>query len=129
MPNPDLDRKLAEYLDRAPSARADIEHRLDGLKDGLGHLTNEHALLRQSVEAEAKMVQSQLKGISARVDKLEEDVEDTGVHNLEHIKEKAAEATKAKDRLMAYIVAAAGAVALLLLGGAGSVIWYLITKH
>ena len=129
MPNPDLDRRLSEFLEFAPHAKKDSDDRIDRLKDAVHTLTSEQQLTAQKLDAHSILVNERFAGVHARLGKLEEDVEDTGIHNIETIKTKALDATKSRYRLMAYIVAAAGAIALLLLGGAGSVIWYLITKQ
>lgn len=82
MTRDELDRKLLAYLEKSERAE-------DPVRAALGTLTSQVTLLGQKLDANHVIVSERIAGLSARVDKLEDDVEDTGVHNLSIAREEA----------------------------------------
>ena len=129
MPDPDLDRRLRGYLDFEERERAQKTQRESALIAVVERISNQQTLTDRKLDLFAVEVKEQLKGVQSRVSKLEDDAEDTGVTNLESLRVKVKEERDSKSRLFGYIIAGMGAIGLLSLGGAGTVIWYLITSR
>lgn len=134
MSDPDLDRRLKAYLDVEERDRVTKKDRDDRIERALQHVSDGQQLTDRKLDLFAVEVREQIKGIHSRVTKLEEEAEDTGVHDLALIRERERETKEAlkeqkeqKNRLLGYIIAAMGGVGLLLLSGGATVIWYLIT--
>jgi hypothetical protein len=134
MGDPELDRRLKAYLDLEERDRGLKRERDERIERAIQHVSDGQQLTDRKLDLFAVEVREQIKGIHSRMSKLEEDAEDTGVHDLAAIREREREAKEAlkeqkeqKNRLLGWIIAAMGGVGLLLLSGGATVIWYLIT--
>ena len=141
----DLNSKLLEYLEDGKRSRVSEASKLDQLIVSHQHMANNQSLMERKVDMLGSQMQEQMKGVNARIAKLEDAAEDTGSHNISLLQEKlkeqkevaakeeaavakALEEEKAKSsRVLGYVIAAMGALCLLGLGGAISVVGYLIT--
>jgi len=128
-----VDRDLREYLEEGRRQRLTEGEKLDRLVDAVNRVTNEQLLLRQSVDSKFELVQHQIAGINSRVGKVEEKVEKsedvTGSHNIEELQRKLKDEREQKSFIYKTIIGALGSVIVLGLAGAGTVIWYLVTKQ
>lgn len=136
-----LDSDLKSYLDEGRRQRSTDGEKLDRVADAVNRLTNEHLLMRQSIESEFKLVHHQIAGINARVDKVEyklDKTEDnTGITNVEGLRSKLKDEREKVEQerekthfVYKTIIAGLGGLMVLLLSGSGTVVWYLITnKH
>ena len=85
----------------------------DGMRQALANLTNEVSLLGQKIDANHLLTQERIAGLAARVEKLEKDAEDTGVHVLERAEAEG-------DRWKAWVLGiAATLIVSLIVGCAG----------
>lgn len=100
-----------------------VENKLDQLHAATQRNTNEIELLRQTMAADSKMVQAQIAGLSARLAAVEEDVTDTGVHNLNELNNKLKEQREDKNRALGWMIAFGTSAFLLFCSGVGVVIW------
>lgn len=123
MTDSDLNRRLAAYLDAMgdESAQASI-------RKAIADCTNQVQLLGLKLDNHNTLLSERIAGLSARVEKLEQAEETTGSHNLATLETKLKEERASKDRLFWAVLAAVGSVLLLGLGGAGTIVWYLLTK-
>lgn len=134
MSDQELDRRLRAYLDYDEKDRQRRSEREERLEKSLGHVSDQLQIVDRKVDLFAVEIREQVKGINARITKLEDDAEDTGVHDLNAIKEREKEAKErlkeaqqSKSQLLGWIIGAMGALGMMLLSGAATVIWYLIT--
>lgn len=138
----EIDAQLLKYLrEQETRERRQEEWRKredEGVKTHLANITSQVQLLGQKLDSQNTLMSERLAGLSARIDKLEEDVEDTGVHNLDRLREerdaalkKADDANKetkeTKGEFRKY--AAAAVIALLSGGGAVELLHQIVKGH
>lgn len=81
-----IDLELLTFLRDAK----DREKREDnGLRAAIGNLAAQLQVVTTKIDANHEITQERIKGLASRVDALEKDAEDTGVHNLAELREKA----------------------------------------
>jgi hypothetical protein len=133
------DDDLREYIRAGLAQRSGDGSRIDTLIRVIDQLNTQVQLSSQKTEAKFDLVANQIAGMNSRIGALEKDADDTGNYNLAELKAKAKEretdlearlreTKEEKQFTLKLIIGAIGAISLMLLGGAGTVIWYLLTK-
>ncbi len=94
-----LDKLLVEFLQDARTDRKQIREQVAGQHKATSHISNQITLLANNMDLGFKEVKNEFKGIYSRLEKLEEDFEDTGRHNVEDLRRKLHEKeTEEKER-------------------------------
>lgn len=127
MPTP-FDDELKEFLDYERRERDRKSERDARIEVAIQRVADQQGLTDRKLDVFAVEVREQMKGVHARLTSLEDDAESTGNHNIESYKEQARTARDEKSKFQGYVIAAIGSISMLLLSGAGAVIWYLIVK-
>ncbi|HEY1956063.1 MAG TPA: hypothetical protein VGH28_10625 [Polyangiaceae bacterium] len=103
----ELDVQLLKFLRESESRERRQE---EGALKAIGNVAAQVQVLSTKIDANTEVWNERFKGLAARVDGLEKDAEDTGVHNLERLKEERAAALKelgeTKGEFRKYIAAA-----------------------
>jgi hypothetical protein len=123
-----FDDELKEFLDFERRDRDRKVERDDRIERAVQRVADQQGLTDRKLDMFAVEVREQMKGVHARVSRLEDAEESTGNHNLEQIKLQNRELKDDKGQILKWIIGAMGSVAMLLLAGAGTVIWYLLVK-
>lgn len=112
-PNRDeLDALLVKFL-REQEARERRQE--EGAIRAIGNVAAQVQVLSSKIDANHEIWNERFKGLAARVDGLEKDAEDTGVHTLERLQQERDEARAEKKD--AWKIAAAAVLALVSGGG------------
>lgn len=86
MTRDEIDLELLKFL----RENKERERREDnGLHSAIGNLSAQVQVLETKIDANNTITQERLSGLSSRVTALEKDAEDTGVHNIADLREKA----------------------------------------
>lgn len=79
--NPAIEAQILEYLRDQASDKRERNER-ERLRDtAIQNLTNQQLLTCQKIDNLRELVDERIRGLSARVDRLEDDLEDTGKHS------------------------------------------------
>jgi hypothetical protein len=114
----EIDVQLLKFL-RESEARERRQE--EGALKAIGNVAAQVQILSGKIDSNNEIWNERFKGLAARVDGLEKDAEDTGVHNLKRLEDERAaavkEAAEAKGEFRKY----AAAAVIALLGGGGVV--------
>ncbi len=127
MPTP-FDDELKEFLDYERRERERKTERDARLEVSLSRLADQQNLTAGKLDVFAVEMREQMKGVHSRLSALEDDAESTGNHNLETYKSQIRELKEDKGQVLKWIIGAGGSIAMLLLAGAGTVIWFLLVR-
>lgn len=121
----DLDRELLTFL--RDMHAIDVRGMASDLKEvrmSLEEIRAQQHRLGTSIIA----IEHSVKSHEQRITALEEAEEVTGSHELAELRRQRDDAKSNTTRILMAVASAIGALLLLGLGGAGTVIWYLITN-
>jgi len=115
----ELDLQLLKFLREQETRERRIEERRqreeEGVKTAIGNVAAQVQILGTKLDSNHAIVSERLAGLASRVESLEKDAEDTGVHNLERLKEERDAAIEGKRD--AWKIAAAAVLSLVSGGG------------
>jgi hypothetical protein len=123
-----FDDELRDFIEFEKRDRERKVERDDRIVAAIQRVADQQSLTDRKLDMFAVEVREQMKGVHARLSSLEDEAENTGNHNLEQIRTQNRELKEEKSVVLKYIIGAIGSVSLMLLAGAGTVIWYLIVK-
>ena len=127
----EIDIQLLKFLREQETRERRIEERRtreeEGVKTAIGAVAAQVQILGTKIDANHEITQERIKGLASRVDALEKDAEDTGVHNLERLQKERDEAVEGKRD--AWKIAAAAVVSLVSGGGVVELLHQIMKGH
>lgn len=100
--DPKIQQLLVEFLQDGKTDRRQMKEQVAGATKASSHISNQLNIISSNMDSGFKEIKNEIKGINARLQKLEDEVEDTGRYNVEEIRRKLHEKEQEEKQRNSY---------------------------